>query len=81
MDKRVRVSRVENIEGKDQVAASRPRAPESHSLDQRPPRPTTSTVAIRGLLANDDGVFSTIGLSLNFTFVPYGLAMSRTTNG
>ena len=53
----------------------------SQALDQRPPRPTTSTVAIRGLLVNDDGVFSTIRLPLNVSFVPYRLAMSRTTNG
>jgi len=50
------------------------------ALDQRPPRPTTSTVATHDLLVNDDGVVSVIGLPLNVALVPDGFAMSRTLN-
>ena len=69
---RARVSQEENME-EEIVRAS--------ALDQRPPRPTTSTVATHDLLVNDDGFVSTIGLPLNVPLVPDGLAMSGAFNG
>jgi hypothetical protein len=71
--KRVNVSEEENME-EEIVARAR-------SLDQRPPRLTTSTVATRDLLVNDYGLVSTIRLPLNVAFVSDRLAMSRTPDG